>query len=96
MAKRKKKLPAPSGEKFEFVVTLERPETGTTIRYLEYFSPFNEATGQVLNQQEFGDYLLPYVREVGKQFENWNMFVHLASNEEIEELSANPVDNPQS
>ena len=92
MAKRKK-LPAPSGEKLEFVVTLERPETGTTIRYLEYFSPFNTATGQLYTNGEFGKALEPYVREVGKKFNGWNLYVELATNEDIAELSANPLDN---
>lgn len=96
MAKRKKKLPVPSGEMLDFVVTLERPETGTIVRYIEQFSPFNPATGQLYNHQEFGESLHPYVSEVGKKFKNWNMYVVLATNEEIEELSANPLDNSKS
>ncbi len=88
MAKRKKKLPAPSGEMADFMVTLERPETGTIVRYIEQFSPFNPATGQLYTHREFSEQLLPYVREVGKSFENWNMFIVLATNEEIEELKS--------
>ena len=93
MAKRKKKLSVPSGEMLDFMVTLERPETGTIVRYIEQFSPFNPATGQLYNHQEFGESLHPYVSEIGKQFTNWNMYVTLATNEEIAELSANLLDN---
>ena len=88
MAKRKKKPTAQSGEMLDFMVTLERPETGTIVRYIEQFSPFNPATGQLYTHQEFSEQLLPYVREVGKQFTNWNMYVVLATNEEIEELKS--------
>ena len=95
VAKRKKKLPVASGEMLDFVVILERPETGTTVRYIEQFNTYNPATGQLYNHQEFGESLLPYVSEVGKKFKNWNMHVVLATNEEIAELSANPVDNPR-
>jgi len=93
VAKRKKKLSVPSGEMLDFMVTLERPETGTIVRYIEQFSPFNPATGQLYNHKEFGESLEPYVSEVGKQFTNWNMYVTLATNEEIAELSANLLDN---
>ena len=93
MAKRKKKPTAQSGEMLDFMVTLERPETGTIVRYIEQFSPFNPATGQLYNHQEFGESLHPYVSEIGKQFTNWNMYVTLATNEEIAELSANLLDN---
>lgn len=93
MAKRKKKLPTVSDEMLDFVVILERPETGTIVRYIEQFNPFNPATGQLYNHQEFGESLHPYVSEVGKQFTNWNMYVTLATNEEIAELSASPLDN---
>jgi len=96
VAKRKKKLPVASGEMLDFVVILERPETGTTVRYIEQFNPYNPATGQLYNHQEFGESLLPYVSEVGKKFKNWNMHVVLATNEEIEELSANLLDNSKS
>lgn len=88
MAKRKKKPTAQSNEMLDFMVTLERPETGTIVRYIEKFNPFNPATGQLYSHQEFSEQLLPYVREVGKSFENWNMYVVLATNEEIEELKS--------
>jgi hypothetical protein len=96
VAKRKKKLPVASGEMLDFVVILERPETGTLVRYIEQFSPYNPATGQLYNRQEFGESLLPYVSEVSKKFKNWNTHVVLATNEEIEELSANLLDNSKS
>ena len=96
MAKRKKKLPVASGEMLDFVVILERPETGTLVRYIEQFNPFNPATGQLYNQQEFGESLIPYISGVGEKFKNWNLHIFLATNEEIEELSANLLDNSKS
>lgn len=82
-------------EKFDFVVTLVRPQTNTTVRFIEQFNPFNEASGMPMNQQQFGEHLMPYVQEVAKEYQGWNMYVHLATNEEIAELSTNPLDNAQ-
>jgi hypothetical protein len=88
VAKRKKK--SKIGESFDFVVTLERPQTGTVVRFIEQFNPFNPTTGQLYDQTEFRNYLGPYIEKMEENYAGWYISVNLATNEEIKELSAPP------
>lgn len=73
---------------FDFVVMLHRPETDTKIRWIEQFSPVNPATGQFYSREEFGEQLKPYVEGLQPSYPDFDVYVMLATNEDIEELAA--------
>lgn len=72
---------------FDFVVMLHRPETDTKIRWIEQFNPVNTATGQFYSYEEFGEQLRPYVEGLQPKFPDFNVYVSLATNEDIAELA---------
>lgn len=73
---------------FDFVVMLHRRETDTRIRWIEQFNPINAATGQFYTQEEFHDQLKPYVENLQPSYPNFDVYIMLATNEDIEELAA--------
>jgi len=73
---------------FDFVVMLHRPETDTKIRWIEQFSPVNPATGQFYTKQEFQEQLRPYAEGLQPSYPNFDVYIMLATNEDIAELAA--------
>lgn len=73
---------------FDFVVMLHRPETDTRIRWIEQFNPVNTVTGQLYSKEEFGEQLRPYAEGLQPSYPDFDVYIMLATNEDIEELTA--------
>ena len=73
---------------FDFVVMLHRPETDTKVRWLAQFSPVNPVTGQYYSKEEFHEQLRPYVEGLQPEFPEFDIYIMMATNEDIAELAA--------
>jgi hypothetical protein len=73
---------------FDFVVMLHRRKTDTKIRWIEQFNPVNTATGQFYSHEEFGEQLRPYAEGLKPNYPDFDVYIYLATNEDIAELAA--------